>query len=549
MRAGHATIGIGCVACLLMARGGAAYTLLGAAPPRRAALPPRLAAAAATAPSAALARAPHMHRAVAPRLFSEPPPDSSPEDVFEELTEELSQLQRILIDMSPRKFRASQLSLTALTGLAAWFLTPGYSKVLASLTVGAAGAGGQKLGRMLAETRRTVVPAAIAQLVQEQGVRELDAADVAALAKRYDVPAERFEEQLQTVYGRYLNALASEPDAPPKASEIGSLAALRKGLSLGWNATSAAHVAEAAAVTGPPSGRLSGPLKKLLWLSEGLFATSRERATTAALRESLSLSSADAQALIDELSAPLYRAAVTQAVGTYNRTEAPAMLQTVRRALCLSEPSAQDVHAAMYEAQLRSLLPAGSDAKLDDETALVLGELEGILQIRSAGERVMARTVPLYRSAVSDALAAALNDGAADPAAVWASLVTRQRELRLRDASARPVLVEEARKIAAEQLALAAELEKKGQTDRALAQLGATARYGRYMGEILELGERSADAGANLAEQYLGALTVDPSLEGPAQALLQKASADEQVEGLREGRGLLQVTRAHPFTH
>ena len=161
----------------------------------------------------------------------------------------------------------------------------------------------------------------------------------------------------------------------------------------------------------------------------------------------------------------------------------------------------------------------------------------------------MARTVPLYRSAVSDALAAALNDGAADPAAVWASLVTRQRELRLRDASARPVLVEEARKIAAEQLALAAELEKKGQTDRALAQLGATARYGRYMGEILELGERSADAGANLAEQYLGALTVDPSLEGPAQALLQKASADEQVEGLREGRGLLQVTRAHPFTH
>ena len=72
--------------------------------------------------------------------------------------------------------------------------------------------------------------------------------------------------------------------------------------------------------------------------------------------------------------------ACAQAVAKYNRTEAPQVLQTARKALCLSEAAGAVVHAAVYDAQLDLLLDDAS-AGLSEDDMEVLGELEGMLQV------------------------------------------------------------------------------------------------------------------------------------------------------------------------
>ena len=83
------------------------------------------------------------------------------------------------------------------------------------------------------------------------------------------------------------------------------------------------------------------------------------------------------------LAAHRYRNAVLRAVGKYNRTEAPIVLQTARKALCLSEAAGEQVHAAVYDAQLALLLDDEKSSLSEDDMEL-LGELEGMLQVRGA---------------------------------------------------------------------------------------------------------------------------------------------------------------------
>ena len=72
-----------------------------------------------------------------------------------------------------------------------------------------------------------------------------------------------------------------------------------------------------------------------------------------------------------------------QAVGKYNASDTPAVLEKVRHALCLAEQSSEQVHNAMYDAQLAMMLPADDDeeSKFTDDKMQLLGELEGILQV------------------------------------------------------------------------------------------------------------------------------------------------------------------------
>lgn len=56
------------------------------------------------------------------------------------------------------------------------------------------------------------------------------------------------------------------------------------------------------------------------------------------------------------------------------------VLQTARKALCLSEAAGAQVHAAVYEAQLALLLDqSDADAKLGEDDLEILGELEGMV--------------------------------------------------------------------------------------------------------------------------------------------------------------------------
>ncbi|KAL1523218.1 hypothetical protein AB1Y20_018170 [Prymnesium parvum] len=497
------------LSCLFL--GGSALSQNAFARPTISTLSPRPALLTAS-PSLVLTRLAHP-----PRMFKEPPPppdDGTPDEAFEKIIAELTETQRRLKGLGPLAMSATSSSLTVLAALVAWFVTPPLGRVGTLLTVGAGGAAGREAGNKLKEARRKALPAAVAELIQKTGLRELKPAQVAALGQRFGFQPEEVEGQVGVLYARYLEAAVNQDDASP--SEISSLAALRRGLGLGWNTTEALHVQRGAAIdAGSAEER-----QKLLWLSLGLFATSKGKANAAALYEALDIDEQTAQKLVNELSTPIYKKAVAQAVSKYNRTETPEVLQTVRRALSMSDGAAQAVHNAMYDAQLQMLLPDDS-AKLTDEATKILGELEGILQIRSAVRRLQARTVPLYRDAARASLEEVFrSDAAVAASTVWGRLALRQQELKLPTETARAALVEEARQIASQELRSAAELAASGQSDAAGEMVRNVVRYGDFVGRMLELSGWGGGApAADLAEEYLGALSLAPEMDDQASEL------------------------------
>jgi len=378
------------------------------------------------------------------------------------------------------------------------------------------------VGKRLETARRGLVPAAIADMVNQNGLDSLQAKEVAALAKRYDVSPEEFEQQLSAVYSKYLRQLLSEEDGV-KTAQIRELSALRRGIGLRWNATQAAHVAEAAALLDgeapPPPSELPTELTALLWLSAGLFTTSKSQASTDSLASLLQLDERATNRVISKLSKPIYGRAVARACGKYNRTTAPDVLLTARKALCLTPEAAQQVHTEMFEAQLAMLLPDDdSTPSLGEEEMELLGELEGILQVRGAGAALRKRTEPLYRAAAAAALDAVLEGGPSveRPVSVWGRLALRQQQLNLPTDVARDLLSVESRRLASEKLVAAAELQAAGKADAALAEANKVVEYAGFLGDMLTAA--ALESGDDVAERYLGALAL-PAAETALQEL------------------------------
>lgn len=470
--------------------------------------------------------------------------------MFADLLNELTASQKIIKALPEGTVKVGAAAIPLLISLVAWVVAPQSMGRFSTLFGVTGGAAGLKVGQKLRKLRRGVVPAAIAQMIQEAGIRKLDPTEVGKLAGKYGVGAEQFEEQLVSVYGRFLRELLQEDGvAIGQVSELGSL---RRGLGLEWNATQAAHASEAVAMVGgtpAPSVALTPPAqKKLAWLTETLFATSKGKAQTMELETAMGLRPGELQVLVSQLSTPLYRNAITQAVGKYNASDTPAVLEKVRHALCLAEQSSEQVHNAMYDAQLAMMLPADDDeeSKFTDDKMQLLGELEGILQVRSAQSRVQAHTMPLFRAAVVTALEGALADSGgedATPGAVWARLATRQQELRLPGPVVEATVVEAARGVAAAQLELAAEQQTRRQAEAARASLASLLQYGSFVGSLLEFGSLGDNApAARRAEQYLGALCLDT--EETEVAALQLAEEAISRGELGEGAELLKAMLA-----
>ena len=250
------------------------------------------------------------------RMFAEPPPEEpEEEDMFADLLNELTASQKIIKALPEGTVKVGAAAIPLLISLVAWVVAPQSMGRFSTLFGVTGGAAGLKVGQKLRKLRRGVVPAAIAQMIQEAGIRKLDPTEVGKLAGKYGVGAEQFEEQLVSVYGRFLRELLQEDGvAIGQVSELGSL---RRGLGLEWNATQAAHASEAVAMVGgtpAPSVALTPPAqKKLAWLTETLFATSKGKAQTMELETAMGLRPGELQVLVSQLSTPLYRNAITQA--------------------------------------------------------------------------------------------------------------------------------------------------------------------------------------------------------------------------------------------
>ena len=346
---------LSCVAIQVVVASAAFQQRLPAALSSSAAAAARPAVHAAANIAAAAAILPSRHAAA--QMFAEPPAEPPSDDIFEELSEQLTPMQKRLRGLSPIAMGATTKTVTVLSALIAWFLTPPVGRVASLGSLLAGGYGGSRLSKTMREQRRGVVPAAIADMVKASGLAGLSPKEVAKLQEQYDVDPVEFEAQLSDIYARYLRTLLDADENTP--AQIKELGQLRRGMGLRWNATEAAHVEsvaaflDGAALAPNAADELPAELTALLWLSAGLFGTSKGQASTAALEGALSLDEPSSARLVSSLSTPFYRKAVTLAVGKYNSTEAPMVLGTARKALCLSEQAAAKVHAEIYDAQLQ----------------------------------------------------------------------------------------------------------------------------------------------------------------------------------------------------
>ena len=116
-----------------------------------------------------------------------PPPEPSvEEEVFGEMEGELDRFDRLLKRLPTVAVGTSSNALVVLSSIFAWFVTP--TRIPAAVTVGVAGAAGKQVGEKLRNRRRAVVPAAIAEMVNKDGLKRLDRAKVAWRAERYYIP-------------------------------------------------------------------------------------------------------------------------------------------------------------------------------------------------------------------------------------------------------------------------------------------------------------------------------------------------------------------------
>lgn len=254
---------------------------------------------------------------------------------------ELSSFQRTLGELSPIAMGATTSSLTLLGVLLSWFVTPSFGRVGTFLSVGAGGMAAREGGQKLKRTRRGALPAQLARLVVQSGLDQLKPAQVRALADRLGVGEEELEGAMVRVYSRYLKA--SVEVVGTSSTEISSLAALRRGLGMKWNSTEMAHV-EACNSLEEEEERA-----KMYWLSVSLFATSKGKANASTVLEALGEDDRGAQRWVNELSIPIYKRAVAQAVSKYNASETVQVLSTVRSALGMSEGAATEVlHCSLF---------------------------------------------------------------------------------------------------------------------------------------------------------------------------------------------------------
>ena len=462
-------------------------------------------------------------------MFEGPPPEPEDEDVWEEIANEMTKTQKVLKGLHPIAMGTANNAIVVLAALTAWFLMPPAAPVVVtSVPVVGSGFLGRRFGKRLNRLRSETAPASVAEVVAAAlNLKSLDPDDVERVAERYGLDPDEFQRVLSTVYGRYLRSVVAEDDAVD-TRQVTQLAQLRRGLGLGWNGTVTAHNGEATTLTGgtpPPKGQTPPEAQRLLWLTAILFGASKGQASAADLQATLGLDADEAAEVVGELSSPLYRKAVSRAVAKFNLTEAPDALQKARATLQLGEDSSARIHSQMYDAQLGMLLE-GDGAGLDDSALALLGELEAMLQLRGSSGLMQARTVPMYRAAAASELRALL-DGKTG-ASVWGSMAVRQQQLSLPSDRSKPVVVEEARRIALEQLAAAATAQAAGRTDEAQATLQKLLSYASAYGTMLQAAAWEADSANpdDLAAQYLGALTLDEALEAPARALAEATSGD-----------------------
>ena len=122
----------------------------------------------------------------------------------------------------------------------------------------------------------------------------------------------------------------------------------------------------------------------------------------------------------------------------------------------------EQVHADVYDAQLAMLL-SQDNPKLAEEDLELLGELEGILEVRGAATALRRRTAPIFEQAAKEALQGVFeNPESVRPVSLWGQIAVRQQDLKMPTEAAKATVIVESRRMATEALSSATELFSSG---------------------------------------------------------------------------------------
>lgn len=304
--------------------------------------------------------------------------------------------------------------------------------------------------------RQAAATSALAELLRAQGVGNVTASQVEAVAAELGVPASYFDEQKADVYETVLADVLVEAEL--RIPEVGDLQALRSVLGLSGPQAGARHVSRGQAIAqeaGDEVAERSGSewarLKKLIFLTvttlpkrpaegravaEGdetpealrrlrpLLERLQERTTVRSLagrrvRQVLSadrieaaefgtsaealegicdlfeLSAEEGRALASQAAIPFYRRAVEAAVSRLGPGTADS-LERVRGALTLDLSDVADVHSAAYGRVVDECLASGKLGKDDLPTLdLVADACVRCSPARGAASRALTRAQPL----------------------------------------------------------------------------------------------------------------------------------------------------------
>jgi len=385
-------------------------------------------------------------------------------EVYKEFLLSAPPVQKSMKSLTPMAASGVKNGVVAAAGIAGYLLTPS-SKVAVNAVGGVLSGGLGVLARKrFSEERREAAVAAVASLLSN-GLQTVTPAELAAVADRHGVPAQRFQKQLAALFLIYFNrCLESSKVETSELSELFQLKSLLRlsPAQVGMQTYAAArqlysrHRAYLEADEDSDSKLL---LTKFAFLAERLISTDESeegyRYEATRLQRLFSLTEPAWRQQVESAALPFYATALESAV-FQGKASSAKQLAAVRDSLGLSVGCADGMHEQIFTRFVAQLLKCEPDGKLSEADAVKLTEVEFLLTISEdiARKQLLALTTPLYKVAVVETLSMV---SASEPdsrlcAQQAGTLALRQQELLLDQAAAKDVELETAKEIALGQL-------------------------------------------------------------------------------------------------
>ena len=385
-------------------------------------------AAAAYQVPAALPTCPR--RAVSPVMVNA-------QEVFGQYFEASPPVQKSLQTLPPPVAKALSIAPIAVTGAAGFILTPSRRIPVSALGGALAGAVGNIGRKKLSDERqKAAMPAVAAKL--SQGLQQVSAETLSAIATEYDVPKKEFDTQCGELYLAFLNACLTAHAVDPK--ELSELLRLQGVLSLSaaqagtqiYQAARQLYSRHRAYLEDTEDNDSKKLLAKFVFLAERILAYDESpegyRYESLRLQKLFSLTTPDWRQMAEDAAVPWYAKALDNAV-IQNQGANGAQLASVRDSLGITEGCAEGMHADIFAKAATSMLESGTLSPSDKERLTSIESLLGMAP-EATSKALSSLTAPIYTSSFEGVIAE-VEAGSGSEAQQSGTLALRMQDLLL----------------------------------------------------------------------------------------------------------------------